>query len=125
MPGVFQPVRIGNTQYVDGGLVSPVPVSFARKMGADFVIAVNISVQPEAQPASGTLQVLLQTFAIMGQSLNQFELKDADIVIRPELATMRGNDFQQRNVAILAGERATTSQMLEIKRLIKAKREQP
>ena len=105
--------------------MSPVPVSFARKMGADFVIAVNISVQPEAQPASGTLQVLLQTFAIMGQSLNQFELKDADIVIRPELATMRGNDFQQRNVAILAGERATTSQMLEIKRLIKAKREQP
>jgi NTE family protein len=125
VPGVFQPVRIGSKQYVDGGLVSPVPVSFARKMGADFVIAVNISVQPEAQPASGTLEVLLQTFAIMGQSLNQYELRDADVVIRPELATMKGNDFQQRNVAIMAGERATTALMGEIKQRLKARRERP
>lgn len=125
VPGVFQPVRIGSKQYVDGGLVSPVPVSFARKMGADFVIAVNISAQPEAQPASGTLEVLLQTFAIMGQSLNQYELRDADVVIRPELATMKGNDFQQRNVAIMAGERATVALMGEIKQRLKAKRERP
>ena len=125
VPGVFQPVRIGNNHYVDGGLVSPVPVSFARKMGADFVIAVNISAQPEAQPASGTLEVLLQTFAIMGQSLNHYELRDADVVIRPELATMKGNDFQQRNVAIMAGERATTALMGEIKQRLKAKRERP
>lgn len=125
VPGLFQPVRIGNMTYVDGGLVSPVPVSFARKMGADFVIAVNISVQPEAQPASGTLEILLQTFAIMGQSLNHHELREADVVIRPELATMKGNDFQHRNVAILAGERAATALMAEIKQKIKRKREQP
>jgi NTE family protein len=125
VPGVFQPVRIGSKHYVDGGLVSPVPVSFARKIGADFVIAVNISAQPDAQPALGTLEVLLQTFAIMGQSLNQYELRDADVVIRPELATMKGNDFQQRNVAIMAGERATTALMGEIKQRLKAKRERP
>jgi NTE family protein len=125
VPGVFQPVKIGSATYVDGGLVSPVPVSFARKMGADFVIAVNISVQPEAQPAAGTLEILLQTFAIMGQSLNHYELRDADVVIRPELATMKGNDFQQRNVAIMAGERAATAQMTEIKQRLKAKRELP
>ncbi len=125
VPGVFQPMKIGGATYVDGGLVSPVPVSFARKMGADFVIAVNISVQPEAQPASGTLEILLQTFAIMGQSLNQYELRDADVVIRPELATMKGNDFQQWNVAIMAGERAATMQMGEIKQRLKAKRVGP
>ena len=125
VPGVFQPMKIGGATYVDGGLVSPVPVSFARKMGADFVIAVNISVQPEVQPASGTLEILLQTFAIMGQSLNQYELRDADVVIRPELATMKGNDFQQRNVAIMAGERAATMQMGEIKQRLKAKRVGP
>jgi NTE family protein len=125
VPGVFQPVKIGSATYVDGGLVAPVPVSVARKMGADFVIAVNISVQPEAQPASGTLEILLQTFAIMGQSLNQFELRDADIVIRPDLATMKGNDFQQRNVAIMAGERATAAQMADIKRRLKIQRGQP
>ncbi|MFX8133583.1 patatin-like phospholipase family protein, partial [Acinetobacter baumannii] len=62
VPGVFQSVRIGDHTYVDGGLVSPVPVRFARQMGADFVIAVNISANPEAQAASSSsIDVLLQT----------------------------------------------------------------
>ena len=124
VPGVFQPVRIGNIDYVDGGLVSPVPASFARKMGADFVIAVNISAQPDAQPASNTFEVLLQTFAIMGQSLNNYELKQADVVIRPELATMKGNDFQNRSVAIAAGERAALAAVADIRQRLKLKREQ-
>lgn len=124
VPGVFHPVRIGNADYVDGGLVSPVPVSFARKMGADFVIAVNISAQPDAQPASSTFDVLLQTFAIMGQSLNQYELKQADVVIRPELATMKGNDFNGRGTAILAGEKAALAMIAEIRQKMKARRGQ-
>ncbi|MGH8809398.1 MAG: patatin-like phospholipase family protein [Noviherbaspirillum sp.] len=124
VPGVFQPVRIGEQSYVDGGLVAPVPVRFAREMGADFVIAVNISSQPDAQPSSSTLDVLLQTFAIMGQSLNHYELKEADIVIQPRLGAMKGNDFPGRNTAILAGEQATAALMPEIKRKLAAKREQ-
>ncbi|RZI43009.1 patatin-like phospholipase family protein [Herbaspirillum sp. HC18] len=124
VPGVFQPVRIGERSYVDGGLVSPVPVRFAREMGADFVIAVNISSQPEAQPSASTLDVLLQTFAIMGQSINAFELKEADIVIQPRLGSMKGNDFPGRNTAILAGEQAASALLPEIKRKLAAKREQ-
>ncbi len=123
VPGVFQPVRIGEREYVDGGLVSPVPARFAREMGADFVIAVNISAQPETQAASSSLEVLLQTFAIMGQSINRHELKDADIVIQPKLGTMKGNDFNGRNLAILAGEEATFAVMAQIKQKLKAKRE--
>jgi len=100
-----------------------VPVSFAREVGADFVIAVNISVQPDAQAASSTFEVLLQTFAIMGQSINQYELKQADIVIRPDLAAMRGNDFGGRNLAILAGEKATLPLIGEIRQKLKARQE--
>jgi NTE family protein len=124
VPGVFQPVRIGEHVYVDGGLVSPVPVRFAREMGADFVIAVNISARPDAQPSSSTLDVLLQTFAIMGQSINHYELQDADVVIQPSLGAMKGSDFQGRNNAILAGEQAASMLMPEIKRKLAAKREQ-
>jgi NTE family protein len=124
VPGVFQPVRIGERSYVDGGLVSPVPVRFAREMGADFVIAVNISSQPDAQPSASTLDVLLQTFAIMGQSINAYELKDADVVIQPRLGTMKGNDFPGRNTAILAGEQAASALMPEIKRKLATRREQ-
>lgn len=120
VPGVFQSVRIGDHTYVDGGLVSPVPVRFARQMGADFVIAVNISSNPEAQAASSSsIDVLLQTFAIMGQTINQYELKNADIVLQPGLGAMKGSDFANRNVAILAGEQAAMAAMPEIKRKLK------
>lgn len=120
VPGVFQSVKIGDHTYIDGGLVSPVPVRYARQMGADFVIAVNISANPEAQAASSSsIDVLLQTFAIMGQTINQYELKNADIVLQPSLGAMKGSDFASRNVAILAGEQAATAAMPEIKRKLK------
>ncbi|MBV8623469.1 MAG: patatin-like phospholipase family protein [Herbaspirillum sp.] len=120
VPGVFQSVTVGDHTYVDGGLVSPVPVRFARQMGADFVIAVNISSNPEAQAASSSsIDVLLQTFAIMGQTINQYELKNADIVLQPRLGNMKGSDFASRNVAILAGEQAAVAAMPEIKRKLR------
>lgn len=126
VPGVFQPVKIGERSYVDGGLVAPVPVRFARQLGADFVIAVNISSQPEAQQAfATTLDMLLQTFAIMGQSINQYELKDADIVLQPALGAMKGNDFNSRNLAVLSGEEAAMAAMTEILQKLKAKRNTP
>jgi NTE family protein len=124
VPSIFQPVKIGDHYYVDGGLVSPVPVRFARQMGADFVIAVNISTQADAQPATSSVEVLLQTFTIMGQSINYYELKDADIVIRPGLASMKGGDFGGRNLAILAGEKAAIEAIPEIKQKLKTMREQ-
>ncbi|GGD00267.1 exported phospholipase [Undibacterium terreum] len=123
VPGVFQPVKINGREYVDGGLVSPVPVRFAREMGADFVIAVNISSQPEGQTPVSSMDVLMQTFTIMGQSMNNFELKNADIVIKPDLANMKGSDFAGRNLAILAGEKAATAALPELKQKIKAMQE--
>lgn len=121
VPGVFQSVRIGDHYYVDGGLVAPVPVHFAREMGADFVIAVNISAQPEAQASASSVDVMLQTFAIMGQSINNYELKDADVVIQPGLGAMKGSDFAGRNLAILAGEQATMKAMSDLKAKLKLK----
>jgi NTE family protein len=123
VPGVFQPVKIGDKSYVDGGLVAPVPVRYAREMGADFVIAVNISADPDAQPSTSSLDVVLQTFAIMGQTINRLEMKDADIVITPSLGAMKGSDFSGRNLAILAGEQAAASVMPELRTKLKMKRE--
>jgi len=121
VPSIFEPVKIGGHEYVDGGLVSPVPASFARKMGADFVIAVDISQRPETGVTSSTFDVLLQTFTIMGQTIKAYELdKYADIVIRPNLAAMSGSDFSQRNAAILAGEEAAARIMPELQRKLTA-----
>jgi len=119
VPGVFQPAVISGKEYVDGGLVAPVPVSYARQMGATIVIAVNISSEPVHQDASGTLGVLQQTISIMQRSINQYELKSADIVIQPHLLQMGGSDFRSRNAAILAGEVAAQEQMALIKEKLK------
>jgi len=119
VPGVFQPASINGKEYVDGGLVAPVPVSYARQMGATIVIAVNISSEPLHQDASGTFGVLQQTISIMQNSINQYELKSADIAIQPQLKQMSGSDFKARNAAILAGEVATQEQMALIKDKLK------
>jgi len=115
VPGVFQPAVISGKEYVDGGLVAPVPVSYAKQMGATLVIAVNISSEPVHQDASGTLGVMQQTISIMQRSINQYELKGADIVITPLLKQMSGSDFRSRNAAILAGEVAAQEQMIVLK----------
>lgn len=106
VPAVFVPVKINGREYVDGGLVSPVPVRFARQMGADLVIAVDISNPPEANSAGDTLQILLQTFSIMGKTINQYELKDADVVVRPSLIGLKSGDFSARQRAIDSGRAA-------------------
>ena len=103
VPSLFQPVRIGGHDYVDGGLVAPVPVRYARQMGAELVIAVDISNEPLGNAADGALQVLLQTFSIMGKSINHWELRGADVVVRPALATVRSADFAARKRSIEAG----------------------
>jgi NTE family protein len=107
VPSIFEPVKIGDREYVDGGLVSPVPAAFAHKMGADFVIAVDISARPESGLTSSSFDVLMQTFTIMGQTIKAYELdKYANAVIRPNLNAMSSGDFSQRNASILAGEEA-------------------
>lgn len=106
VPAVFQPVRISGRDYVDGGLVAPVPVQYARQMGAELVLAVDISDAPEGQPAGDTFQILLQTFNIMGKSINQHELRQADVVVRPSLVGLRSADFSARHKAIESGRAA-------------------
>ncbi len=106
IPALFEPVSIAGREYVDGGLVSPVPVRFARQMGADVVVAVDISNPPEVNPTHDTLSILLQTFSIMGQSLSNFELKDADVVVKPVLTGLPSARFSARAQAIAAGRLA-------------------
>ena len=121
VPAVFQPVKIGSREYVDGGLVAPVPVRFARQMGADLVVAVDISLPPEGNATGDAMRMLLQTFAIMGRSINSFELRDADVVLRPKLANVGGADFSARKRSILAGREAALAQLPLLKERILAK----
>ncbi len=104
VPGIFRPVAIGGHEYVDGGLVSPVPVRTARRLGADVVIAVDITKRPAEQSTIGAFDILLQSFAIMGRVIAREELAQADVVLRPALGALGSTDFSAREAAIREGE---------------------
>jgi NTE family protein len=118
VPGVFPPVKIGAAEYVDGGLVSPVPVRFARQMGATVVIAVDISAAPEGEATDSVLQILLKTFSIMAKSINEFEIKSADVQVRPSLVGVGSSDFTAKKRAIDAGRAAMLAELPKLKALL-------
>ena len=115
VPAVFQPVKIGTHEYVDGGLASPVPVRAARDMGADIIIAVDISQLPDGGDTSNALHMLLQTFSIMSRSINELELKEAEIALHPRLVGVAGTDFTVRKKNIEAGREAALAMLPQIK----------
>ncbi len=120
VPAVFQPVAIGGLEYVDGGLAAPVPVHFARQMGAELVLAVDISTPPDGAATGDAFKLLLQTFAIMGRSISRWELKDADLVLRPALAGIASGDFTARRRAIDAGRAAAQAALPALRARIAA-----
>ena len=123
IPGVFQPTDINGVPYVDGGVVSPVPVDAARQLGADIVIAVDISAKASRTRPEGMMGVVGQSITIMGQKLGEQELARADVVIRPKVGQIGPTDFDAKNMAILEGERAALAAIPAIKAAIAAKQE--
>lgn len=121
VPAVFEPVKMDGREYIDGGAVSPVPVRFARQMGADLIVAVDISAIPEGQPTKGAVDILLQTFNIMGHAISQHELADADVVVRPKLQGVGSADFSARRLSILAGREAMLTVMPQLRERIAAR----
>lgn len=118
IPSIFMPVKMGNHRYVDGGLSAPVPVTYARQAGANFVIAVDITARPQ-QGRSGLLSNVDQTINIMGVKLLDQELKQADIVIAPDTSLLSSFDFKKKDAAVTAGYNAAMKQMPLIKLKLK------
>ncbi len=108
LPGMFAPVRVNGRLVVDGGLVRNLPVDLAHKMGADVVIAVNVGtpLAPEKQLGSalGVAQQMLNILTEQNVKRSVNELREHDILIAPDLATVSFLDFRDADDAMLAGE---------------------
>ena len=124
IPGVFNPAMIGNKMYVDGGVVSPVPVDAARRLGADVVIAVDISSDLDITKPSGTIETILQSINIMCSRISVAQLSRADIVIRPLVGHIGSSDFDRRNDAIIEGEKAALQALPKIREIVEQLRRQ-
>lgn len=123
VPGVFTPVEIAGRAYVDGGLVAPVPVDQVRQMGAEVVVAVDISSPPNPTPGQDVLRVLLQTFSIMGQSINRQTVANAEVAVRPDLSGVSSADFSARQRAMAAGREAMQAALPKLRAQLQEKRQ--
>lgn len=116
VPNLFIPPVIGGEQYVDGGLTSPVPVKLARAMGADIVIAVDVSWFAQARRGAG------DGVAPYGRGgrypLLATELEAADIVVAPRTAYARMLDFEHTRTNIAAGATAGRDAVPQLRELI-------
>jgi NTE family protein len=111
-PVFFKPTQILGKTYVDGCLVSPVPVEAVRKMGADIVVAVDISGQLDRRVVfDGISNMIDQSLIIMIKRLGEQELAHADVIIRPRVDRIGATDFDQKDRAILEGEKAVALAM--------------
>ena len=110
IPGVFDPVSREGRILVDGGLTDPVPVSAARALGAEVVIAVDLNgdaATPPARPPN-LLATLLQTERLVENALSRLTLaqRPADVLIRPKTGPIQTLDFLGGRAALVAGEEA-------------------
>ena len=116
VPNVFVPPVINGEEYVDGGLTSPVPVKLARAMGADIVIAVDVSWFAQARARDPDA---MARYGRSGRySLLADELDSADIIITPRTVRTRMLDFDQKQENIAAGEDAAREALSTIRELI-------
>lgn len=117
-PVLFEPVRIEGRDYVDGGLVAPLPVAVARRLGAVRVIAVNVAFTPEEMPLDHPLDMAWQTMQIMGATLNRAQRQDADVLIEPELKGLSDWSAFDRRLVIERGEQAARAALPAIRSLL-------
>ncbi len=118
IPGVVQPPIISGKMYVDGGVVSPLAVDAARRYGADVVIAVDISSILASSAPSGTVETIMQAIDIMYNKISTIQMKNADIVIKPNVGYIGSSDFSKRHEAIMEGEKAANAALPAINRII-------
>lgn len=127
MPGIFTVVRRDGRRLIDGGLVDPVPVSVAERMGAGFVIAVNVmpelaaynlqrSQKPSASRRLNLVTVVVQSLYISSHALAAMSLKAADVAIMPQVGHIGGMDFHRAHELVEEGEKAARLAVPEIKR---------
>jgi NTE family protein len=123
IPGILPPIRIDDHELVDGGWIDRVPVRPAREMGADLVIGVDVAEGLEdAEELNTGLGIVLRTSDISRLALTQIQLKEADMIICPDVCGIHWSDFGHLDECLRAGEQATLEKLDELNSLVKRKK---
>lgn len=120
VPGVYAPVRARGRLLGDGQIVSPLPVSTARALGARRVLALDVVYPPHHSEITCPISMLFQSLVVSGWRHVLAERQQADLVIMPEIRTSTQLSLGDRGWLIEAGERAAQARVAEIRSLFAA-----
>jgi len=116
VPGAIEPLKEGERLLSNGGIICLVPTSIARKEGADIVIAVAVDRDTCSEEEFRTAKdIYLRACEIMANELKNFELMDADIIIRPAVGDLHWSDFSEAKNLVEEGERAAKENLERIR----------
>lgn len=119
LPVLMNTVKWNGRYLVDGAMVNPIPVNAVKEMGADFVIAVNVSsdglTKTETDKAPGLFKIAINTLHISTSQSLRSSLNGADVAIQPHLANLGHFEFQRIDECIEIGIKTTEDMMPKIK----------
>jgi NTE family protein len=118
LPGIFPPVKENGMMLVDGGWVERVPVIAAQTLGADVVIAVDVSSEISTFDESSGLDIVLRADAVTRVFLNSLLLDEADVAVRPDVGSVHWADFSDPRGLVRKGELATHESIVDIRKAI-------
>ncbi len=119
IPGIFPPVEIDNNFLVDGSSSESVPVGRVKEIGADRVLAVDVSrCLKVVKPAKNMIDLLYRTEDITSYHLSLLRLKEADLIIQPKVKQLSWADFDKAKEIIKSGEIAAVENLDKIKKLV-------
>jgi NTE family protein len=119
IPGTFPPLELDGRCLVDGCVINMVPVHETRDLGADRVIAVDVTRELVRPPAfKNGLEVMFRADEITNYRLNEFHLKAADVILRPKMGDTHWADFGRLDELIRLGEEAAEEKLRDIRRLL-------
>ena len=122
IPGFFPPLPYEDKLLADGAFVDLVPVGEARKLGVDFVIAVDVDQEGERAEISNGLEAFLRAVEVCARHHKNHHLKLADFVIRPDFGEpIKTFAISKAQLCIEAGARAAEQALPELKRLLQQK----
>ncbi|MEW6522040.1 MAG: patatin-like phospholipase family protein [Bacillota bacterium] len=119
IPGIFAPVRVGRRLLVDGGIVHNVPAAVCRRLGAQAVVAVDLSAFIPATKEPATIfEIILNSLHIIMDKHGERESSEADVVIRPPVADLSPIDLDSHDELIARGYRAALRALPAIQSLL-------
>jgi NTE family protein len=118
IPGIFVPEKYNGRLLVDGGVADRVPVSIAKEMGADIVIAVDVSRVKRNAEITNIYDVIMQSIDIMQTEIVINREIASDFMIRPPVENFSSRAFTNIEDIILIGEEETRKYIQDIKTII-------